>query len=453
MSGPKVSVYDLEQARKRQLEEEARRKQQKIAEEMRKVQKELDEKKRAADAMLSSVSRMMEEEQRKQRVREQQRKEESKKAATEPKQERKGMLSAGDVPKALDFRELLEQAGKEAAPAEGPKLDVEEILKELEQEPVELRSLLDAYIPKAQEINETEFEAGPVSSDNGEFDELLLLMEREYQEIVRDRAFFKQQRDRILAFEEVCKRQQEYHSYQILRDVYYGEFQKIKSAREKWHAEYEKWKPAFEDAYIQYCASCEMLGIVPEHHFLNVETAEEEIFKLKAETARLEEEYIQKQESMAIATALNEVMEEMGYSVLGTKTISKKSGGQVQNTVFSFGEGSGIHVMDSGERITMEIVGLDDGTDDITEEEIDYLMEEQEVFCDSFREIEEALKKKGVVVRNRIKLNAPSRDFSAIMNMSGYTMTEESKKVKKLAKVDKKVKRKQKVQDKKYINE
>ena len=80
-------------------------------------------------------------------------------------------------------------------------------------------------------------------------------------------------------------------------------------------------------------------------------------------------------------------------------------------------------------------------------------MEEQEYFCDSFREIEEALKKKGVVLKNRIKMNAPSRDFSAIMNMEGYEMTEESKAVKKLAKVDKKVKRTQQNKNKQYINE
>lgn len=449
MSGPKISTYDLAQARKRRIEEEARRKQQRIEEQMRKVQRELDEKKKAADAMLSSVNRMLEEEQRKQREREAQRKKETAAATV---QTRKGALSDAEIPKALDFRELLAQASRETASTEGPKVDVEEVLKELEQEPVELRSLLDAYIPKVQTVETAQVSSATPSKDE-KFDELLLTMEREYQEIVQDRAFFKQQRDRIIQFEEVCKRQQEYHSYQILRDVYYGEFQKLKKARDKWHSAYDKWKTLFDEAYIQYRASCEMLGITPEHHFLNVETAEEEIAKLNAECKRMQAEYIQKQESLAITTALNEVMEEMGYQVLGTKTIQKKSGGQVQNTVFSFGEGSGIHVMDNGERITMEIVGIDDGDKPITEEEKDYLAEEQVYFCDSFREIEEALEKKGVVLKNRIKMQAPSRDFSAIMNMEGYNMTEESKTVKKLAKVDKKSKRKQQAQGKKYINE
>jgi len=461
MSGPKVSTYDLDQARKRRIEQQARERQRRIEEEimerqrrieaqMRKVQQEVDAKKRAADDMMNSVNRMMEEEQRKQREREQQR---QKEMASISVQTRKGILSEQDIPKAVNFDDLLAKATKEMEEIEGPKPDMEAILKELEQEPVELRSLIDTYIPKVADEDTAQTAGESPDSQKQEFDELLLNMEREYQEIVQDRAFFKQQRDRIVHFEEVCKRQQEYRSYQILRGVYYGEFQKLKKARESWHKEYDKWKSVFDEAYIQYRASCEMLDIEPEHHFLKVETAKEEIDGLRAETMRLQQEYLRRQEALEITTALNEVMEEMGYQVLGTKSIAKKSGGKVQNTVFSFGEGSGIHVMDSGERITMEVVGIDDGSQPITEEEKDYLAEEQEYFCDSFREIEEALKKKGVVVKNRIKMNAPSREFSAIMNMEGYSMTEESKTVKKLAKVDKKAKRKQQGQSKKYLSE
>ena len=107
--------------------------------------------------------------------------------------------------------------------------------------------------------------------------------------------------------------------------------------------------------------------------------------------------------------------------------------------------------MDSGERITMEIIGLDDGSGrNITAEEMDYLEEEQEYFCNSFKEIEEELKKKGIVLKNRISMLAPSKDYSAIMSMDGYTMTEHSKKAKSLSKVDKKAKRKQ--QNKKYLD-
>ena len=49
MSGPKISAYELEQQRRRKLEEEARLKKQRIEAEMRKMQAELDRKRRITD--------------------------------------------------------------------------------------------------------------------------------------------------------------------------------------------------------------------------------------------------------------------------------------------------------------------------------------------------------------------------------------------------------------------
>lgn len=469
MSGPKISQYELDQMRKRQLEEAARRRQQLLEEQMRErkrkmeeeIEQKIQQKNSAFQKSMDAISQLIENEQKKQKERiEDQRRQEA------DMTERKSNRFVQNRPRTLDFEELLEQARKNTDIDGECKENLEDMVRELAEEPVELHSLLGAYLPQTAETEKDGATSGPMESAGAEsaeapsrqeearqdsgFDALLMQMEGEYQELVSDRAFFKHHREQILRFEEVCKRQQEYHSYQILRDAYYGDFQRLKEQRKDWHKRYDIWKAPFEESYLQYRAACELAGRIPEHYFLNLETVSSDIEELKRKTEELQKEYIQKQESMEVTRILNEVMEEMGYQVLGTKEITKRTGAQVHNTVFSYGDGSGIHVMDSGERITMEIVGLEEEGREIDEEEKDYLAEEQEHFCDSFHEIEKELEKRGVVLKNRLGMLPPSKEYSALMNLEGYTMTEQSKKTKSLSKVDKKAVRKQK--SRQYLN-
>lgn len=460
MSGPKVSQYDLAQQRKREQERKERERQQreaekerrrleaererqrKIEEEINKRCKALDKKGKEMDSSLSSASKMIEQEKK----RNQEREKELASRQQEVVEVREKVIRAEDMTKTENFDDILEEARKQVENSEETKADLEEFIKELVQEKQEKHSLVDVYLTENQKEEEKE-----KSTEELEFEKLLFSMEEEYEEIVNDRAFFRFHKDRVVQFEETCKRQQEYRSYQILREVYFGEFNKIKKTREKWHKALETWREPFEEAYIQYRASCNLLGRKPEHFYLNPETVEEDIRLLNQKTKELQEENLRIQESMEVTRIFNEVMEEMGYQVLGTKDITKKSGGKVHNAVFSYGEGSGIHVVDNGERITMEIVGLDDGNRDISPEEKEYLEEEQVHFCESFHEIEKELEKRGVVLKQRVRMMPPSQEYSTIMSMENYTMTEHKSKAKSLSKVDKKAKRKQ--QGKQYMGE
>lgn len=430
-----------ERARRQLAEEMEKRRLQKIEEEIDKRCQAIDEESAEMQKMLSSTNRLMEQEKK----REQEREEQQKAQKKEVVETREQVVNSQDIRKTTAFQEVLEEARKHTDVPEESNEELEAFVQELMQERLEKHSLIDSYKVMPQEEAETK------STDEQEFEELLVKMEEEYQQIIKDRAFFKYDKARILKFEEICKRQQEYRSYKILREVYFGEFNKIKKARDKWHQTYDSWKESFEEAYIEYRAICQILGRKPAHYYLNVDTVQADIEEMKQNTIELQEEHLRIQESLEITRIFNEVMDEMGYQVLATKDIAKKSGGKVQNTVFSYGEGSGIHVMDSGSRITMEIVGLDDGNGEITEEDKEYLEEEQVHFCESFKEIEEELAKRGVVVKQRIRMLPPSKEYSTIMDMEGYTMTEHKKETKSLSKVDKKAKRKQ--QGKKYMSE
>lgn len=462
MSGPKGTSYSVEQRRREEMErrererqrreaekerkrlEEERERQRRIEEEVRKKCKAMDEQNKAMQKALQSSMQKLEQEQKRQQER--------LKALTENSQKveikRQSVIDADAISKTVDFTEVMEQIKKEMDVSEENREELDVFVQQLIQEQTESHSLVGAYLIDVQEQTE---EVAEITSEIKEFEQLLFSMEEEYKEIVSDRAFFKHHKKQIVEFEDVCKRQQEYRSYSILREVYFGEFSRIKKARDKWHKKYEAWKEPFEEAYIQYRAMCNIMGQKPEHYYLNPETVEEDIKALQEKTEKLHEENMCMLESLEITRVFNEVMEEMGYKVLATKEVAKKSGGKVQNTIFSYGEGSGIHVMDSGSRITMEVVGLDDENRSVTEEDKEYLEEEQIHFCESFDEIEKELEKRGVVLKQRIRRLPPSKEYSAVMDMEGYTVTEHKSKTKSLSKVDKKAKKKQ--QGKKYISE
>ncbi len=458
MSGPKISSYELEQQRRRAMEERARKererrlelerrareaeiqRQQKLIDaQMNKEKKKLEKENQAFQDMYASVNQIIEKE--KERQRQQQEKREQEKTVYQGTNQPEFVT---DVPDIANYEEILANVKSQMPVMEDDGVDMDEIIKSLIANPMENRTLI--------EVSVTQISPQPTDTQEDEkFKELITKMEEEYQEIVQDRAFFKKEREKIVRFEEVCKRQQEYHDYQMLRDAYYGEFQKIKTARNKWHQQYDKWKKPFEEAYIAYRVACQMMEVPPQFHYLKVETAEADIKYLQQETKRLESAYLEKQESVEIARVLGEVMEEMGYQVLGTKDIQKKTGGKVHNAIYDYGSGSGIHVMDNGERITMEIVGLEDTGRDPDDAEKEYLEEEQVHFCDSFREIEKEMAKRGVVLKNRIRMLPPSKDYAAIMTMEGYEQTEH-KVQKKLSAVDKKA-AKRKQENRKYMNE
>ena len=68
----------------------------------------------------------------------------------------------------------------------------------------------------------------------------------------------------------------------------------------------------------------------------------------------------------------------------------------------------------------MEVVGLDTSTRMPEEAEQDYLEEEMVSFCSAHKEIEEKLKERGIVLKDRIQLNPPSKEYAKILNVTGY---------------------------------
>jgi trehalose-6-phosphate synthase len=58
-----------------------------------------------------------------------------------------------------------------------------------------------------------------------------------------------------------------------------------------------------------------------------------------------------------------------------------------------------------------------------TAEETDVLREDMASFCSDFRDFEERLKAKGVMIKSRVSMAPPSAEYATIINISDYTVT------------------------------
>lgn len=126
-------------------------------------------------------------------------------------------------------------------------------------------------------------------------------------------------------------------------------------------------------------------------------------------------------EQRYIVQALNEVMDEMGYDLWGEREVRKRSGTHFQNKLYHFSGETAISVTYRNDgQIAMEL-GKVDTCDRLPGQNESLDLESQMVtFCDRFREIEQKLVDKGVVLRNRVALSPPSKEYAQVINISDF---------------------------------
>lgn len=187
--------------------------------------------------------------------------------------------------------------------------------------------------------------------------------------------------------------------------------------------EYEACHEEFEKLYVEYIALCDLYFYVAQEY----PCCNASIEVLKAEIKRIKETVDADDEQAYISDCLDEVMEEMGYSVIGSREVTKKNGKHFRNELYTYGEGTAVNVTYSSDgKIAMELGGIDT-TDRLPNmQETSVLCESMECFCDDFKEIEKRLLAKGVVLADRISLLPPSAEYAQIINTADYRMTEKT---------------------------
>lgn len=187
--------------------------------------------------------------------------------------------------------------------------------------------------------------------------------------------------------------------------------------------EYEACHEEFEKLYAEYIALCDLYFYVAQEY----PCCNASIEVLKAEIKRIKETVDADDEQAYISDCLDEVMEEMGYTVIGSREVTKKNGKRFRNELYTYGEGTAVNVTYSSDgKIAMELGGID-ATDRLPDShETTVLCESMENFCEDFKEIEKRLLAKGVVLADRISLLPPSAEYAQIINTTDYNMTEKA---------------------------
>ena len=185
-------------------------------------------------------------------------------------------------------------------------------------------------------------------------------------------------------------------------------------------AQYEQEKDAYRNLCLRFSGLCRELGVdgAPPPW------APGAMKELEAKAAEMEEALLKQEEEAYIRRALDDVMREMGYPLLGTRDVTKRSGRRIRHALYTFEDGTAIDVTYSDDgQIAMELGGLDESDRLPDQDEAVFLCDAMEGFCVSFEKIEEKLRQRGVVLRERIRLLPPSEENAQIINTGDYSLT------------------------------
>ncbi len=190
--------------------------------------------------------------------------------------------------------------------------------------------------------------------------------------------------------------------------------------------DYTIYQKEFEKLYTEYRALCELYYFIPQKY----QCTYQDITMLKKEIKRINDLITQQEEQKYISESLDEIMEEMGYSVLGSREITKKNGKHFHNELYSYAKGAAVNITYSSDgKITMELGGTDTSDRIPDENEAYILCQHMESFCKDFKEIEKQLLFKGIIVKERICLLPPTQDYAQIINTSEYNTDVDIEKV------------------------
>lgn len=184
---------------------------------------------------------------------------------------------------------------------------------------------------------------------------------------------------------------------------------------------YQQCGDAYERLLQEYKLLVKETGIVAE----DIPFSESAIEHLQSEIVRLEQIASEAEEQAYISQCIDEVMLEMGYNLIGSREVTKKSGKHFRNELYLFDEGTAVNVTKSDDgQITMELGGLDNADRIPTASESHQLCENMCEFCEDYEEIEKRLAKKGIKTK-RISILPPEEQYAQIINVEDYNMKED----------------------------
>ena len=268
--------------------------------------------------------------------------------------------------------------------------------------------LKKAYNHQLKETMSTDF--GSIKSKSqSELEELLLQMQNKLTEV---KMLPNLSEKLCCEIDDVEKRTHDFKSISLLRNFNAITVEPLVKRCE----EYTKQYSEFEELSIEYQSLCEAEQIKPQVF----QCCQEEIHRLKGMIEELRSSSIQAEEQAYISNAIDEVMMEIGYQMIGNRSVTKKNGRRFRSELYTFSEGTAVNITHSSNgQITMELAGIDTTDRQPTDAESNLLCTEMENFCVAFSEFEKRLAEKGVISKH-ISLLPPTSEYAQIININDY---------------------------------
>ena len=199
------------------------------------------------------------------------------------------------------------------------------------------------------------------------------------------------------------------------------ELQPLIEQAEKAQAFYLDYGGEYERLSARYEILCKTLKTDSESHVFPFD--QKGLDQLSAEISRMEKQRLEAAEREYISDEMTAVMEEMGYDILGSREVIKKSGTKFLNELYDYGNGNAVNITYASDgKITMELGKMDssDRIPDTSEKAV--LVGTMTEFCSRFREIEDHLAEKGILAEKRLSLMPPDEAFAQIINTEDYIL-------------------------------
>lgn len=187
---------------------------------------------------------------------------------------------------------------------------------------------------------------------------------------------------------------------------------------QNFHENYMKFGDEYERKRLVYEENARELGMIPEKIPFSDHALDTLEDKIRETNIAIQE----RNEQAYISRCVDEALQEMGYSVLGSRDIVKRNGKKFHNELYLFNEGTAVNVTYSSDgQITMELGGIGTENRIPTKSESISLVSDMCAFCDDYSDIEKVLRKKGILTK-KISVLPPEPQFAQIINVSDYDL-------------------------------
>ena len=178
----------------------------------------------------------------------------------------------------------------------------------------------------------------------------------------------------------------------------------------------------FDALQDRYRGLCVRLG-EPQNDYPQTETG---MAELERKVHQMEYQMNYDAQQAYISHSLDEVMREMGYQVIGSRHVTKKSGKSFTSKLLAYDDGAVVNVTEaSNGQITMEIGSTDEIDRTPNANERVALRKKMERFCTDFKEIEKRLADRGDILDSRLVMAPPEEMYAQIINLSDFELVDD----------------------------